>query len=103
MASPSADSPFASLAKSSGVLVIEQLQKRGERLGIGVVRRRSQEELVLEVRREEPNESCPQALDGRVLADGRRNVMRLVYYQQVEAAWERRVRRKYIAQQTDTF
>ena len=65
-------------------LVVEQLEERGERLRVAVVRRRREEELVLEVRREQTDEARAQALDG-VLADGGRDVVGLVDDQQVEA------------------
>ena len=45
-------------------LVVEQLEQRGERLGVAVVRRGGEEQLVLEVRREQADEPRAQALDG---------------------------------------
>ena len=41
---------------TDSIEVVEQLEECRERLGVAVVRRRGEEELVLEVRREEPHE-----------------------------------------------
>ena len=67
-------------------LVVEQLQQRGERLLVAVVRGRGQEQPVLEVRREPPDRLGLLRVDGvDLLRRGRGDVVRLVEDQQVEA------------------
>ena len=67
-------------------LVVEQFEQRREALRVAVVRRGGQEQLVLEVRHEQPERLGPQRVGG-VPAHARRGaVVRLVHDQQVELA-----------------
>ena len=74
------------LDASGEPLVVEQFQERRERFLEAVVRRRGEEEPVLEVRRERSDGLGAQAVDGVVAGARRRNVVRLVDDQKVELA-----------------
>ncbi len=66
-------------------LAVQQFQQGGKALGIAVMGRGREEKLVLEVRRD-PAQSTRAVRVGRVLSPaGGRDIMRLVYDEQVEA------------------
>ena len=96
MNTPTRELLFGRQDVAGEALVVQQLEKRGERLRVAVMRRRGQEELVLEMRGNEPHQASAQALDS-VLADGRRHVVGLVHDEHVEASRKRLMGRKDIA------
>ncbi len=83
-------------------LIVKEFEERGEGLGVTVVRRGSEKQLVLEVWRGQANQARPQALDG-VAAHGRCDVVSLVDYQQVKFPGMAYVRRQCVPQQAQAF
>ena len=84
-------------------LVVKQFQQRCERLGIAVVRRRGQEQPVLEVRADGADEAGALAFQRVVSACGGRDVVRLIHDQQVELARVADVRRDHVAHGAQAF
>ncbi len=72
-------------------LVVEQFEQRREALGVAVVRRGRQEQLVLEVRGQQPEGLGPQRVGGVLAPTGRGAVVGLVHDQQVELAGKDRL------------
>ena len=80
---------------------VEQLEQRGERVVVAVVRRRRQEQAVLAVRRERADRRRPERVAGIAAARaGRSAVVNLVDDQDVVAARDLRMRRQHLAQQS---
>ena len=87
---------------SREALIIKEFKQRGEGLRVAVVWSGSQEELVLEVRRDQSDEPCPEAFDS-IAADCRRDVVGFVDNKKVEFPRMAQLGRQGIAHQTQTF
>lgn len=84
-------------------LVVEQFQQRGERLGVAVVRRRGQEETMLEVWADGTDEARTLTLQRVVRACRGRDVVRFVHDQQVKLARMADVRREHVTHGPQAF